>query len=29
MDTLYNYEADLQRYADEAYYYERFIDLKR
>lgn len=29
MDRLYNYEAALARYDDEAYYYERFIDLKR
>ena len=24
MDRLYNYEADLARYDDEAYYYEKF-----
>lgn len=24
MDRLYNYEADLDQYADDAYYYEQF-----
>lgn len=25
MDRLYNYEADLARYDDEAYYFDKFI----
>jgi hypothetical protein len=24
MDRLYNFEADLDQYADDAYYYEQF-----
>ena len=29
MDRLYNREADLARYADDAYYFDKFINIKR
>lgn len=29
MDTLYNYEADLARYDDEEYWYEKFLTAKQ
>ena len=25
MDRLYNYEADLDQYADDAYYFDKFL----
>ena len=29
MDRLYNPEADLDQYADDAYHYEKFINQKQ
>lgn len=28
MDSLYNYEADLDQYLDDEYWYDKFINLK-
>lgn len=29
MKNVYNYQEDIERYADDAYHYEKFITLKK